>query len=721
MKLWFTAQDIVDAGLPGLPQTKRGMNAYIRANKWHEYEALVRCEKGLGGTIYSYFIEQLPHLARLTYIGQSIDQQSVERHCQFATLDHDDMTPRARDEHDARLVVVRLSNQFRDENSLSQQAADHLFCNSFNAGFVTVPDWVHGAVKNMSCRSLQRWRLAEHKGDFTGFDRASARKGKGLLDLAENGIIKTKIIALIAHNPVYSAQHIRNAIENEFGVEIDIHSTATGELKTISLPPLRTFQNAIKGWKKLYENELMRMTDPDGYRNKKRFVATGTTRADRLNELWEIDASPADIMCIDGRYNLYVAIDVYSRRMKVLVTKTPRAEAVALLVRLCILDWGVPERIKTDNGSDFKARAIERLFFALGIEHEVCPPYSPEKKGIVERGIGTLQRGLSRVLPGFIGHNVAERRVIEARKAFSERLKLDDKHLFNVELTSAELQDYVHDWANLIYANNPHESLKKQTPAEFARGFEGMVQQIEDEAALAILLAPVAGKDGIRTVTKHGIRVDGEFYHFGFAMPGTVVFCRHDPNDLGRLFVFKTDGETFLGIAKCPILLGLNPAETLMQARAMQTAHDNEMITPIRAAMRKIKPRDVANAQFDVARKNHGSIVAFPHQKTSYTTPALEAAGDAANEANHHKSSQADKEVAAKLTELRNSKIDINIQSLPETRAQRYRRVVLLEKRLEAGEVIETRDAHWLGGYQQTAEYRGLKIFYEESDETVAR
>ncbi|MEP2707817.1 MAG: DNA-binding protein [Roseibium sp.] len=106
-----------------------------------------------------------------------------------------------------------------------------------------------------------------------------------------------------------------------------------------------------------------------------------------------------------------------------------------LLIRKCLIDWGVPETIKTDNGSDFTARATVRLLDALGIEQELSSPYSPEQKGTVERVIGTFQRDCAATLPGFIGHSVADRKVIENRKAFSARLGTDDAKLFQVALT----------------------------------------------------------------------------------------------------------------------------------------------------------------------------------------------------------------------------------------------------------------------------------------------
>ncbi|WP_444453205.1 transposase [Rhodobacter capsulatus] len=131
------------------------------------------------------------------------------------------------------------------------------------------------------------------------------------------------------------------------------------------------------------------------------------------------------------RHSIYLAIDIWSRRVRVLVlvTRSPRAEAVAMLLRACILAWGVPRRVKTEKGSDFKAKSISRLFAAMQIEHELSAPYEPKSKGNVERAIGTFQRDLA-TCPGFIGHSVADRKVIESRKAFSKRLGMSELDLF---------------------------------------------------------------------------------------------------------------------------------------------------------------------------------------------------------------------------------------------------------------------------------------------------
>jgi hypothetical protein len=56
-----------------------------------------------------------------------------------------------------------------------------------------------------------------------------------------------------------------------------------------------------------------------------------------------------------------------------------------------------------------------------------------------------------------------------------------------------------------------------------------------------------------------------------------------------------------------------------------------------------------------------------------------------------------------------------------ETSHQRFRRALALETRIEAGEVVETAEAVWLGGYQLGAEYRALKRLHQEFGDEALR
>ncbi|WP_374627512.1 transposase, partial [Devosia sp.] len=635
MKVWLTATEIADAAvegrLPGLPTTQRGVQKRAVAEGWDRYGGQCRRRKGReGGGGLEYHIDLLPAPARLHYLSSfvSIATPAARAELTPSIPEGDALTTAGRKNRDARLAILKAADRYRDGNGLSSVASDGFFVLLYNAGQAEIAPWVRPLVGRLSVRSLARWRAAaKTRGtEALGYDPALNRKDTGVLSRAAGGEVKTFILALLAKNQFLSSDHIRNAVIDRFAVSdcLDVAGRPT------RVPSRRTFQLQLSQWRGEYANALLKIRDPDGYRSRVEMVALGTSRADRLNECWQIDASPLDAIMLSGkRQVIYAAVDVFSRSTIILVTATPRAEAVAMLVRKCLKSWGVPERIKTDNGSDFTAHATQRLLGALGIEIELSPPYSPRSKPLVERVIGTFQRDFAATIPGFVGHNVGQRSIIEKRKAFSRRLSLDDAHLFDADMSEAEVAAYADSWAAEIYAHSLHDGIG-MTPFAKAASHAGPVRRISDERALDILVAPVVGGNGIRTVGKTGIRVSGEAYYIGTVPVGRQVLCRMDPADLGRLMVFEPDGETFLGIAECPALLGLDPVETAMRVKAQQQAMLEGQLKPIRAAMRKIGPRAVADAQLNVARARHDNLVAFPRPAEGHSTPALDAAAAAA-------------------------------------------------------------------------------------------
>lgn len=261
--------------------------------------------------------------------------------------------------------------------------------------------------------------------------------------------------------------------------------------------------------KSVHRESLLKLTDPDAWKNKKRFSGTNMNHwVSRPNQLWEIDASPADVLLTDGRYSIYAVIDIYTRRMMVTVTKTPKTAAVLVLARRAIMAWGVPEILRTDNGSDFISHEFKRALSSLAIHQDITDPFSPEQKGTVERAIGTLQRGLMPLLPGFIGHNVADRKKIEARKSFAARLGESDEKAFCVELSQEELQTKVDHWLTAKYEHKAHGGLKGKTPFETMAAWNGKVRAIESQRMLDVMLAPITGKDGFPRGWDNGRGVD---------------------------------------------------------------------------------------------------------------------------------------------------------------------------------------------------------------------
>lgn len=703
VKMFLTAAEIAAENLPGLSVASRAVKRTADKSGWQS-----RPRKGRGGGI-EYAVDSLPAEARAAYVGKHIDAVELPASLARAAAAEPEaagVDATAASARDARLALLVQADRLAETASIGHKRADRQLCDLYNTLQLDVAPWIRDEVRHLTPRTLARWRAASRAGHKSklAVDRAARRRGTGVLDRANGGMIRTHILALVAKQPQLTAHHIRSLVADAFP------RVTIGE-REIALPPIRTFQAALKGWKTAYRVEIEQIRNPDGFKSTMRFAARVKNPASRLNELWQIDASPADVLLVDGRYSIYVCLDVYSRRMIALVSKTARAAAVGLLIRKAILAWGVPEVIKTDNGSDFIAHATRRLFAGLGIEHETSAPFSPEQKGHVERAIGTMQRGLMRTLEGFIGHSVADRKVIESRKAFSARLGETPEDMFQVALSAAELQAKLDGWCADVYANAPHSGLGGQTPFAVAAFAAGRVKRIEDVRALDRLLAPVAGKDGLRTITKTGLRIDGAHYIGGFLNVGETVLVRMDAGDLGRAYVFSEDGETYLGEALAPELAGIDPAQAIAAARAEQKRLIDAAMAEVKRETRRIKASGMADAIRRQALREAGKLVEFPKASEIHDTPQLAAAReiDAELQASHAP------EIAAMAEAMRAEQAaPANVQRLHaiETDHQRWRRALEIEARIARREFVEPDELLWLGGYREGYEYRNFLEIY---------
>jgi putative transposase len=625
---------------------------------------------------------------------------------------------------DARLAILKEAEIFRTA-SRSAVEADKAFCLAYNTRKLALDSWVCDTVRRISAPTLRRWRTAVKDGEPMRLTATSKRnrKGTACLDVAEDGAVAAFIKALIEHNAYATAEHIRVTVAREFGEVLSI-TRANGRIDKIDLPSMRSFQVFIKTCKAENRQFFLAKTDPDRFKSTMRIAGKSRDRVTRLNELWEIDASPSDVMTTDGRYSLYAVIDIYSRRMMVLITKTPRAEAMLLLIRRAILAWGVPERIRTDNGSDFIAERSRRAFASLGIEHDLCAPFSPEQKGVVERAIGTIQKSLMRVSPGFIGHNVAQRKQIEGRRAFARRLGEKVDKLLCVQSTAAQLQSDCDDWCKRNYYHRKHSTLGV-SPLRAVAEYKGSIRQIEDERALDLLLADVADGGGLRVMGRQGVRVGGDLYITSGLAVGERVLVRHDPTDMGRIYCFTPDGETFLAEAICPETAGVDRAAAVSEARRAQQRQIAEETAAIKSKARRIKPRDMIDALLKAGEEQAAKLAEFPKQKQAHVTPQIEAASQARRKAPPPSApiSEATRiraeETAAEWNAQRARQKaapqkPISAADLKELeKDERAVRQFDVEGRIVRGEPVTDWERKWLEGYRNSSEYRSNKGMYE--------
>ncbi|SMH42204.1 DDE-type integrase/transposase/recombinase [Mesorhizobium australicum] len=750
MKEWLTAREIAAEALPDLPATESAMLRLISRECWSENPAFARSRAGRGGGM-EYNVALLPTLAQVAYRQKHIQFEPQPAAPAEAATD-DGLTDRAKLERDARLAIVAAYQRFTKTLRLGHATHLQVFTDKYNQGSIEVPEWVRTSVPALSKRSLVRWIAAKRDGRSAklGVDRSLARKGTGVLDRANDGKVRAFMLALIAHQPHLSGEAVRTQCRAEFGDTIKVISK--GVETVVAMPPVRTFQHALKALKADNKVVLTKLTNPDLYRSTMAPSGIGMLRhITEPNQLWQIDASPVDALCTDGRHSIYACIDIATRRTILSMSKTPRASAVALLIRKAILAWGAPEVIQTDNGSDFVAKDTQRLFASLGIDPDVCDAYTPEQKGHVERVIKTFQHMVGPLLPGYVGHSVADRKVIEGRKSFAKRLGETENETFSVGLNGVELQGKVDEWIDLVYQHRPHAGLKERTPFNVALESTRPLRTV-DVRALDLLLMPVAGGGGERIVTKFGIRIDGYHYMTPTILPGTPVLVRQDPLDLGRALAFAQDGGAFLGEAICPELRGIHPETYVRAAKEIHRELVDDATRQVKADMKRIaKGPALIDRALDVARRDAPNVIPLPKREEAHTTPQISAAIAAMGEAARPTREPTPAEAAAqrrliaemeaederrvsesfaakyegRMAEIEAARTahlprDEKVVALPETPKERYRRYVEIRRAVDAGLPVVGAgafDAVWAGRYEASTEFRVQSAIHAEYGE----
>ena len=574
------------------------------------------------------------------------------------------------------------------------------FTVKYACGEIEIPTWVKEILPLFHPNTLANWQKAlQSKGiDALGGVYGKHRKGKGIID--SNPDMRQFIIGQIAKFWSVSAASIHSDVEMLFAGQ--------------ALPSLRALQRWVESFKAESENALMQHQNPDVYKNK-RMPAFGNASQGiaRVNQLWEFDSSPTDIMLEGGRYTLIGMIDVATRRVILQLAKTSNSDGVCALLRRAILEFGIPEVIKTDNGADYASHQVTTAIHALGIMQNFCTPFSPEQKPHIERFFGTFSRRLPKV-KGFIGHSVAMRKAIEGQKSFAERIAKKKGLAKQVEIlmTPEEFQKYCDEWCANDYGEAVHGAIK-MSPNDAAVKLEGGNLRIQDERSLDILLSPVPKNNGIRTVQKDGIGVSNSKFYAPIlgGMVGTQVRVTRDINEASYLYVYSLDG-VFICRAEDPELTGVSLREMGIAAKACAKSIKVANSKEIQRAVRALKNRDIAAEAMAVKSKvaaEKREARPTPVSVNVYTTPALIEAGIAARVDDTPEVRQFTPLQEAYADRLASNKV------VPEPLDENARRkanlcaLVILERDIEAGKPIGDEHRVWLERYRTTSQYRNFK------------
>ena len=561
--------------------------------------------------------ELLVQLAKEEAAKKYAKQRAIEK----GAVAHRANSKVVQDRAHARAAILRPFKVWHVIHPLKITEARAIFTLEYNQGAegeISVEPWVRETVPGFHVNSLANWEKAFEAKGIAGLGGVYGhRAGKGLID--NNADMKEYIVGRVA------------AIYKDTAT--DIHEGLKARFKGQKLPRLRQLQKWIATYRKENAAILLKFQNPDGYKNKYQ-VAFGDASAGivRPNQLWELDSSPTDIMLADGtRHTLLACIDVYTRRALIILAKTSNSAAVCALLRKAILTFGIPEEIKTDNGSDYTSDQVTEAIKALESNQDLCVAFTPEQKPHIERFFRTFNTSLRR-LPGFIGHCVADRKAIESQKSFAQRIskKKGEKPAIETRYNEEEFQRYADEWALVAYGERKHSSIG-MSPNQRAAQYAGTIIRVEDERALDVLLMPIPGEGGERDITKKGIRLGRQKY-YDVALVGRVgerVRCYYDLYDASRLYVYDENGK-FVCVAVDPDLAGVSHRDIALAAKARQRkASEEERF--LRKSAKKVAKAEIVKEILDSQREQY-EAQNYPTENAvnTYTTPALAEAGKAA-------------------------------------------------------------------------------------------
>lgn len=698
MENYFSAKELEALHLTTLPSCKRLINIKATKENWP-----FRARKGKGGG-REYNINDLPAEVRAEFLARTQSNNELKTHEKqeeaMASLLklQDGQLQKAY----IREQIVQEYIMFKKNSGLSHTKARAEFCLGFNNKKILPDNSIRAVVGNICERTLFNLEKNYETMGLAGLaDNYGNRKGASKVESRPE--IKELILGLIYFNPDIKCHLIMRGLRTRYGSK--------------NLPSYRTIQNWVAKWRHDNESVLLAIKNPDAWRNKYQ-SATGSQSENiiRLNQRWEYDSTPTDIMLNDGsRHNIVGVIDVYSRRLKLLVSKTSNTQAVTSITRACLLEWGVPEEVKTDNGADYASKHMRRVFDSLEVRQIFCKPFTPEGKPHIERVFKTFSHDVLEILPGYIGHNVSDRKNIESRKSFADHIMGKAKNRTAEYLSAEELQEFCDKWVENYYMQEPHRGLDNKTPQSMVDSYNGEVRRIKNERALDILLLPTSG-DGIRTVTKKGIAIENAYYDnndLGLYV-GKQVKVLYSEAEWGKIYVFTPESK-FICEAFCPERRGISRSEVASAKKSLQKRLISESKQIIKGYSKKYMVKNLAQEIVNQKIDNNPDILVFPKPEVSYESRFLK-------EAENILTSKQEMPVSRNLTaeeqnvleQVEKAKND-NVISMPSTvlAREKYKHWKELNERFLKGERLTANERDFYANYKLSSEYETQQTLEE--------
>jgi putative transposase len=199
------------------------------------------------------------------------------------------------------------------------------------------------------------------------------------------------------------------------------------------------YQDNVKRVYRLYREAGLSLRLKRPRRNKAAKWRQPKQLVSAINEIWSMDFV-ADALFDGRKLRMLTVVDCYTREcLAIDVGQSLKGEDVVMSLQRICAERGLPRTIKTDNGSEFISKVMDKWAYERGVEMDFSRPGKPTDNARVESFNGRLRQ--------------------ECLNAHWF-LSLDD--------AKAKLEA----WKRYYNESRPHSSLRWATPAEFARQCE---------------------------------------------------------------------------------------------------------------------------------------------------------------------------------------------------------------------------------------------------------
>ena len=196
------------------------------------------------------------------------------------------------------------------------------------------------------------------------------------------------------------------------------------------------FKDNYKRIYRLYKAQGLSLRYKRPKRNKAAQLRQPKTLASQINQMWSMDFVADNLF--DGRkLRMLTVVDCCSREsLAIHVGQSLKGEDVASVLSQIVAQRGKPQTIKSDNGSEFISKVMDKWAYERGIELDFSRPGKPTDNAMVE--------------------------------SFNGRLRQEclNEHWF---MSLDDAQSKIEAWRGHYNETRPHSALNWMSPNEFAR------------------------------------------------------------------------------------------------------------------------------------------------------------------------------------------------------------------------------------------------------------